>query len=242
MSNVIVNIDTKSVVDNLTALEQTQLPRVMRNTINKLANMSQEAERKGLIERLNLKRATWVLNGIYISKQGRATKADWSCTIEVEEHRAFLERMETGETHFPINGRKYLAIPNRAVLPGIVSRDNPLAVRNLNLRPDSAGQVKGDAGTFMIKTEKGGLILQRLADANYKNAGTTKRLKQMERMNKTRNAETGNRILYTLVSRSSVPVKLRFVETVTKTVNDNFQSVFNSQMELAIDSVVKTGM
>ena len=68
----IIRVDTAAIFESLTGLEQIQLPFAMSLGLNRVANIGQKAERDRLTAVFKLRRAPWILQGVYISKADRA--------------------------------------------------------------------------------------------------------------------------------------------------------------------------
>jgi hypothetical protein len=244
-----VAIDPHAVLGLLSDVEKKQLPYATMRALNSTANIAQAAEKAHIQQAFRLRRAPFVLmNAAKIYKVDRARKDQWGVVIRVDAAVAnFLNRTERGDDHTPTRGH-WLFKPNSNVFADkIILRSNPL--HPANLRFDSKG--RGPLGTFMVRSNgkaKGPLILQRVgkgargiaqsisrgglrgpagrgADGRYTKGEAVKGIRR-----------GGVRMLYQLVARSRVPVKLQFVDTITRTV----YTAWPSEMQKAMSEAMRT--
>lgn len=226
-------VDPTPVLEALGDLAEKQAPYAVSLALNRTANAAQKAEREHIRSVFRLRRESYVLKGIYISKADRATKSSRVVTIQVLPDRDYLERMEEGGSKWPTKGR-WIWKPNPKVFPGIIGRSNPLNPHNLKFDANWHGNER----TFMIKPKAGGhdgpLVLQRI-NALKGREGTLRddkgryrkdeaRAKALRRARHRHRKSTGRRgngetrMLYMLVSRTTVPAKLQFVSVIKNTV------------------------
>jgi hypothetical protein len=223
-------VNPDSVLGLLSDVEKRQLPFAAAKALNRVANVGQQAEQNRVRQAFRLRRAPFVLQNVAkIYKVDRATKDSWGVMIRVDATVAsFLNRTETGEDHIPT--RHWLWKPNSTVFADkIILRSNPL--HPANLRFDARG--RGNLGTFMIHPKngkQGPLVLQRVAKGvrgiaqslarggmrGPAGRGADGRYTRGEAIKGVRRG--GVRMLYQLVSRSHVPMKLEFVNTITNAV------------------------
>lgn len=158
-----VQIDPSAVLKRLDGFEN-QAGYAMSLALNRVANLAQEAQREQMKQAFKLRRETFVLRGVKISKADRASKSTWRVVIQVAypDDRRFMHEHEKGGERQRHGGR-YLWQPNATVFKGIITRSNPLHPKNLKMRKTPAGQIKGDHRTFMVRTQSGQrLVLQRI--------------------------------------------------------------------------------
>jgi hypothetical protein len=230
----------------LTDAQERQIPFAVSRALNLIANDAQKAEREHIQSNFHIRRP-WVLQGVYISKTDRATKSSWRVTIQIQEDRDFLNRFERGDTKFPLHS-KWLWIPNPDVFKNqVIPGSSPLAPKALHFQRTPGGEMHGDQRTFMVKGKKAPLVLQRMSSSGR---GVTQQLGEGFRSGpKGRDASTGRftkgeaskrmrrggvRMLYILVSRSRIPVRLAFVETIANTVNDGWVARMQESMDYAM--------
>jgi hypothetical protein len=236
-----VRVDVSGGVGFLTDTQQTQVPYALMLALNQTANDAQEAERYRMKQGLRLQRETFNLNGIYIDNRDRATKSKPSVIIQVQASRNYLDKLEEGGFKLPTSGR-WIWKPDPDAFKGKVIPEN--------MRPKAlhfhtvGGNVIGEQRTFMLKTSYGAVVKQRVTSV-----GTRRDLRKLtldnlktgmgphgkkEKYSLTRTE--GVRTLYRLVDRVSVPVKLEFVETVSRTARDVFPGRFQEAMGEAMRS------
>lgn len=243
---ITVRIDPSAVLKQLEGFEN-QAGYAMSLALNRLANLAQEAQREHMKQAFKLRRETFVLRGVKISKADRASKTSWRVVIQVAypDDRRFMHEHEKGGERQRHGGR-YLWQPNATVFRGVITRANPLAPKNLKMRKTPAGQIKGEHRTFMVRTQQGQrLVLQRIGKdqahpgftassikgLTLKNFGTGKRgqLKQAR-------PKAAMRLLYRLVDRVRVPAELEFVKTVGRTVQAQWEKQAASAARKAIET------
>lgn len=242
-----VNVDISGALGLMSAWEE-QIPYAVSLALNRTANDAQVAERERLKEVFRLRRESFNLQGIYIAKTDRASKDSWRVVIQVQADRYYLDKFEEGGFKLPVKGR-WIWKPNPAVFKDqIITGSNPLNPHNLTFQR-RGGQMIGNEQTFMIKTNKSGqlLVMQRvdrtLASRSKRVMGKLSLDNFQGGMGPRAKGEKyalhrtdGTRMLYQLVERVSVPAKLEFVETVTRTV----QEAFPDRMREAIKDAIRT--
>jgi hypothetical protein len=231
--NINIEIDNREIQNQLHDLGYgKQVPFALSKSLNALGKIVQKDIRAGIESRFKLNRKTWVLNTIKINKENWANKNKLEITISVIDQAQFLKDMEQGGPHIPGFGRKLLALPNPIIFRGKpILKTNSLAIANLNLHKTPRG-VEGDQGTYIIKPRNTagllkGLILQ------------TNALTQKGKRLKGTSKSTNNRVLYTLISRTHRPAKLRFVITAQTSVQSNWQPAFAKNIQEAIRTARK---
>lgn len=226
-----VKIDPSAVYRQLGVFGERQAPYALSLALNRLANKAQAAERERLKSAFTLRRVDWNLQGIYISKADRATKTSWKVVIQVQGNRSYLNKFEQGGEKLPQFGRHTLAVPNSQVFRGgFVPKDSPLRPKALHLK--RFGQAwRGDQGTFVApmrgRTGEQG-IFQRLGKTEKGRQKTNRRVKGRE------GTDSNVRLLYTLVQRVPIKAKLEFINTVTGTIDREWQQTVNDAVREAL--------
>jgi hypothetical protein len=246
-----IKVHTAKCLTELTETKERHIPFAVSRALNLLANDAQNAEREHIQANFKVRRP-WVLQGVYISKADRATKTSWAVTIQIQGDRDFLNRFERGDTKFPLHG-KWLWLPNRDVFGDqVISRSNPLHPKNLHFEPDpKGGEMQGNSRTFMVHGtgKRGPLVLQRMSSSGK---GVTQRIGEGFRTGPAgRNTSSGRftngeaskhmrrggvRMLYVLISRAKIPVRLKFVETITSTVESQWSSRLTESISYALNT------
>lgn len=240
-----IRVDPSGGLGIVTDTKERQIPYAMQLALNWTANDAQDAEQYRLKSGFKLQREAFNLRGIYIDNKDRATKKDWSVTIQVQASRDYLDKMEDGGYKLPTHGR-WIWKPNPDVFKGKVI---PAKLRPSALNFQSVGKnLIGDQRTFMVKAKNNqNLVLQRV------DAGLAKGSKRImgkitldnfkggmgprtKREKYTLSRTAGTRMLYQLVDRVSVPMKLEFVDTVTQTVTAVWPARFQEAMDKAMDT------
>ena len=235
-----VKVDLSQTNDFFRHIEDRQVPFAMSLALNRVAVVGQQAEQDRLKSTFKLRRETWNLQGIYISKTDRATKSSWVVVIQVQDSRSHLNKFETEGEHVPHHG-KSLFIPNPEVFKSkVIGRDNLLAPKNLHLHSDGKGRIIGDQSSFLVRSPKGAFVLQHqqavhkgFTKASLKGMSLDRPDKALKAKKGTRDA--GARLLYTLKSRVSVPLKLAF----TSTIADKITTAWPDVAAQAIDEAIR---
>lgn len=227
--NLRFTIDTRQVETYLYNIgKEDQLGFAVSLAINRILNMIQLAVMEDMQAKIDFRRLAFNLRAIKINPQDRATKHKLLGIIHIDPIASNLLRLETGSDHIPINGRKYLPVPNPTVFGNkVITKDNPLQIGNLKLRDTPFG-TKGDQGTFLIESGGKPFVIQRTKKAGSKGKGK-----------KGTNKETGTRLLYSLVQRTTTPVKLNFRAIATKIVNQHFREELIKAVNRAISTAKK---
>ena len=232
--NVQMSINTKEVIEYLQEVGYgRQTEYVISKGLNTLANKIQATIRQRIEQKFKLRRRQWILNRVYISKEDRATKTNWSVTIQIKEDNNILSKFEEGGDKVAINGKKYLAIPNDRVFKGkIIRGTDPLRIQNLQLK-NVGSNMEGDLGTYLTHDKDTGtpIIAQRI-EKGMKGRGISKR---------GLNKHFGSRILYTLVKKSKIPARLEFVKTAQEVADKETNAIFNDVLQQAIQSAKRRG-
>ncbi len=243
-----LRVDPSKALGSLTDAQEQQLPFAVALAINRTANDAQEAERYRLKASFKLRRESFNLRGVYISKQDRANKSTWRAVIQIQADRDYLNKFEQGGEQIP-HGR-YRWIPNRDVFKSrIIGAGDPLNPKNLKFHKDPSGRMLGNERTFMVRTKGNGqlLVLQRedrrltkgskgrlgkLTLDNFKGGQGPATKKQKLSLQRT----AGVRMLYRLTTRYKVRAQLEFYDTVSRTVQD----VFPARMREAMDQAMRS--
>ena len=79
-------------------LDAKQIPWMMTLALNKVANAAQQKQREHIKRAFQLRRESFVLRGVYISKADRASKTSWRVVIQLAypDQRHFLDQHEEG--------------------------------------------------------------------------------------------------------------------------------------------------
>jgi len=237
-----------------------QVPFGMARALNWMANEAQAAQRSGMMDRFNIRRADWNMRAIKIDKADRATKTSWRVIMQVDPRAFHLDKFEEEGIHEPFNGRHYLWVPNEAVFKNrIIRADDLLYPKKLQLGhvqgPKTKGSksegyaIRGLQRTFMIKTANGPIVLQRTGSASSRPllSESTKRLNKLSLDNYgssaryrirrwKKNTEDTTRKLYQLKERVTVPLKLEFFPTIQNTVQARGEILFRKSMDMALSS------
>lgn len=227
------------------AQAQEQLPYAMSVALNRVAIDGQKAEQARLRQAFTLRREQFVIRGIKIEKLDRATKTTWRVVISIPAAQDFLSKFEEGTPKVPRQG-KWLWIPNSNVFKNkIINRGDPLHPKNLHFHKSKGGQLQGDQRTFMIKSKAGKPIVVQRVDQGLKkgsaaimramtldnvHTGMGPRMKKQKAISRT----GGTRLLYTLVSKVSTPVRLEFVNTITREVMRTWPERMNEAVRQAL--------
>ena len=198
---------------------------------------------------LHLRRESWVLRTIKIDRTD-LSKTSWSVVIYIQKE--FLEvanRLNTGEDHLPTWGQ-YFCVPNESVFNRkIISSDNPLHPSQIRLTRHGDRWTSSDnSGIFMIHSKATGtpLMMQRTSRtgkgvaqsirAGVRHAAGERNASGQFTQGKVIRGRRpgGTRILYTLVKRSRVPAKLEFYETITNSVNNNWENEMQQELTKAL--------
>ena len=235
------SIDSQALRSVLQDVELRQIPYIMKIGMNALGDRAQREMREGLKARFDLKRETWNLRAIKIDKQGRASKSLWRVIIQVDPRASYLDKFEEEGYHHPFGGRNYLWVPNAAVFrKRIIQASNQLHPKALDMHREG-GRIIGQQRTFMIRTAKGPMVLQRLG----KGSGTHFKESSIKRLTLdsfgkkrggklTKEKGKGTQVLYVLRERVKVPLKLEFVWTVSKAVREHATPIFREAVGKAM--------
>jgi hypothetical protein len=248
-----VKVDPQAALGWLSDLQQRQIPFAISLGLNWISTDAQTAERERLKRAFKLRREAFNLRGVKIARGDRATKTSQCVIIQVAQETQYLEKFESDGMKVPVGGRRYLWIPNDKVFKNkVISPDDPLRPRKLNLHRDPHGRIIGDQRTFMIHTQNGQtLVLQRTGKSGHKGfkAGSMKGLsldnvatgmgprQRTDRALQPRKVRYGDQAtikLYTLKARVRVPVKLEFFSTISKSVESTSVSRFRQAMDQAM--------
>lgn len=217
-----VNVNTDGLFAMLDGVIK-QFPFAASLALNKVANAAVEAERKGIKERFHIRRA-WVLQGIQIIK--RADKSSLNVIIGVLKDRDFLNYAEAGTSNRTAMGGMYQWVPNQQYFNNkIIMPTNPLHPSNM-----AFVKGRGPLNTSLIQNNGHPLVLQRVSNVTAK--GRTRKGKSQI----GRNKDTGNRVLYFLIKRTKVPAKLKFIETITTTVNEQWVASMQEAVTKALST------
>ena len=242
MSGIRVHVDPRAVLGWLSDAQERQLPFAVSLALNRVANQAQVAERENLKRSFKLRRESFVLKGVKISKQDRATKSSWRVTIQLAypDDRHFLDQHEVGGYRTRYGGKR-LWQPNPEVFASkVIGRANPLHPKNLRLAKDKSGRVVGQERTFLVRVKSAVLVLQRVDRRLTK--GSARRLKGLTLDNvqtgmgphtkKSRGISRtgGTRLLYRLVERVKLPARLQFVSTIGGVAQSQFPEALRAAM------------
>lgn len=198
-----VKIDPAIALEWLSNMPE-QVNFAMSKAISNLMKLIQDAIRGDMQSKIKFTQLAFELRAIKISQFAR--KDNLLGVIEIDPKASNLVRLETAQPHIPINGRKFLPIPNAVVFNGgVVKPSNPLSIAKLSLHPTPGGGLKGALGTYTAAGNgKAPVIIQRVAK-------TAKGVKAPKGSKKGLDKTKGTRRLYTLVKSSKTPQKLNFM-------------------------------
>ncbi len=248
MSGIRVKVDPRAVLGWLSDAQEKQLPFAVSLALNRVANQAQQAERESIKRSFKLRRESFVLKGVKILKQDRATKSSWTVTIQLAypDDRHFLDQHEVGGYRTRYSGKR-LWQPNPDVFSSkIIGRSNPLHPKNLKLAKDKSGRIVGQERTFLVRSKGRVLVLQRVDRRLTK--PSARRLKGLTldnvqtgmgphtKKSKGINRTGGTRLLYRLVERVRLPARLQFVPTIGGVA----QAQFPEALRLALADALRT--
>lgn len=225
-----IKINPREVLTNLNEIQEKQLPFAVSKSLNQLANIVQKDIRSNMEQHFQFKsgRKSWVLQGVYISKEDRASKTNWSVKIQIQDARTFLEKFELGGEVFPVNGKNMIAIPNSQVFgKKVIPATDPLRLHNLALHT-VGNRMEGLQNTFTIKGKDGSIIVLQ---------NITKGTKKKD--SKGVSGYNNNRTIWTLVKRVKAPAKLEFIKTADETVRSNMVNVLEQNLADAVKTAKK---
>lgn len=245
-----INVDARTVLANLSDVQENQLPFAVSLALNRVANDAQAAERQKIRGRFHLRHETFVLNTIKIAKTDRATKSSWFVVISIPVDRNELAKFEEGGFKTATKG-KWVWEPNKDVFGDVpIQSGNSLAVKNLHFARTPGGEMQGNERTFMIHGKKGPLILQRTdkstkgvaqrINSGFKHgtkgreAGSGRFTLGEKLKGRAAQRKGGTRILYTLVQRVSLPIHLEFVDTISRTAYAQWLPRMTEAMDQAL--------
>lgn len=223
MTLVNLSVDTTTVFNSIDEYKR-QYPYAVSVALNSLATKAVEDMREGVKQRFHIRRP-WTLQGIKI--MNRATKAILVVTIGIDSKRSFLEIAELGTSSRSPLHSQYQWVPNpQAFNYKVITASNPLHPNNLQFVNG-----RGPLNTAYIKNVGGNpLVVQRVE--NKTALGRSRRGKSQI----GRDSGTGNRVLFFLHKTTKVPMKLRFIDTITRSVNSNWNTVMNNAINKAMAS------
>jgi hypothetical protein len=247
MSGITVRVDPRAVLGWLSDAEQRQLPFAVSLALNRVANVAQQAEREQIKKVFKLRRESFVLRGVKIEKQDRASKSSWRVIIQIAypDERTFLNQHEVGGYRTRFEGKR-LWKPNPDVFQSkVIGRANPLHPKNLKLHKDKGGRIVGEQRTFLVRSKGKVLILQRgdrrLTKASARRlggltldnvaTGMGPRMRKQKAITRT----DGTRLLYMLVQRTRIPARLQFVGTIGGVA----QAAFPEALRLALADALR---
>jgi len=234
-----ITIDTSSAVKALTEIGRPdQIAFAVSNAINRVLNLIQDAVRGDMYSRLELRKVAWNLRQVKISKANRATASKLVGQVEINPEAYNLIRLNTGQDHLPLNGQKYVPIPNAEVFgKKVILKGNPLSISSLALHQGPKGLV-GNQNTFVVdKPGQTALVLQR--QAGIMGPHTKKEAKGVAKAQKGRSNKTGNRVLYTLVPSVRTPKKVDFFLLAKRVVEQSLRQCMTEAIQLSINTMKK---
>lgn len=244
-----IRVDPAGGLGILTNAQERQIPFAVALALNLTANDAQGSERYRVESNFKLTRKDFNLKGIYIDNADRARKDSWRVVIQVQASRDYLDKFEAGGYKLPTHGR-WIWKPNPKVFGGRVIPDN-LRPKALNFQR-RGGAMVGNERTFMVKAKNNlPIVLQRVdrgldkrsirnmrrMDLDSLKAGMGPQTRAQSRKEKySLRRNEGTRMLYQLVDRVTVPVKLEFVATVGQAVEASWPGRFQEAMQRAMGS------
>lgn len=211
-----IDVDFKSFMRDMTALQQEQIPFALKNGLNATALAVQTAERRRLREVFTIRQDVWADRSIKMTHF--ATKAERWATVAISppgraDRSDILGKFETESSKQSIAGR-HVAIPiaARRNKKDIVTKANRPSA--LHLRKEG-NRVVGDKRTFLVNLKDGRqLILQRTG----------------------RGRRSDLRALFYLVERVQLTPDLHYMLTAEGTITREW----NGLMEAALDQALRT--
>jgi len=242
MSGIRVRIDPRAVLGWLSDAQERQLPFAVSLALNRTANKAQAAEREHMKQAFKLRRESFVLRGVKIAKQDRASKSSWRVVIQLAypDDRPFLDQHEEGGYRTRYTGKR-LWQPNPEVFQSkVIGRGNPLHPKNLKLAKDKGGRIVGENRTFLVRAKSQVLVLQRVDRRLTKTSARRLRGLTLDNVavgmgphtRKTRSISRtgGTRLLYRLVERVRIPADLKFVSTISGSAMAEFPATLRAAM------------
>ncbi len=224
-----IRVDTKEAEDYLTRLNQdNQLAFAVSKATNNLLKLIQSAIQGDMRARVNLRRVAFNLQGIKVFKWSK--KRDLLGILGIDPRLNNLIRLQTGQDHIPLNGRKYISVPNPVVFGNrIILKTNPLKASNLGLHDTPQG-IQGNNGTFLVHPKDGSepIILQRTQKANLKKKGK-----------KGTDKGTGVRLLHFLRRSTKTTKKIDFYGIAYNIINTHLKDELIKACDEAIKSARK---
>lgn len=196
------------------------------NALNDTAFEFRDTERRGLGERMTIRR-DFVLQGIQIPRDGKATRDHLVAEAEVEPKREFLAKFEKGGTKTPRGGGD-LAIPEaaRPSLQDLIPKR--LRPRNLQIADGPAQTIgfrkKGGVRRGRVRQKGQGLFRTFLIE----NVGIFQRV--------GRGAGSTTRLLYSFTPHAQIYPELRFFETAQMVAEQSFNKHFQRRFIEALGS------
>lgn len=213
-----VVLDPEDLVAELDDFGRRQLPYATALALNKVGFSFQEAQQAGLEDRMRLRRATFVKQGIYFPREQRADyrRGELAATVSIEPKRDFLAKFEQGGWKAPRAARR-LAIPieARRTKSDVVSAGDRLGALGFRLHGRSARATvgRGLKRTFSIRFPDGrGYIFRRTG----------------------RGRRSDLKLLYLFRPRVAIPASLGFHDTAEATARARFVDAFVESFDQAM--------
>lgn len=218
-----IEIDDKAALRTIGSVVR-QISFAASQALNDVAFEFRDTERRGLAERMTIRRE-FVLQGIQVPREGRATRDHLVAEVEVEHKRDFLAKLEEGGVKTPRGGGS-LAIPKAA-------RPTPQSLIPNSLRPLQLQIAKGTAQGIAFR-RKGSKAFQKLGPFSLrgirrKNQGLLRSF-LIEDVGIFQRIGPGGgssvRLLYSFTPRAQIPPDLRFYETALDVAHRSFSNHF----------------
>lgn len=201
-----------------------QVPFALKNTIASLLKAGQEAERARMAQVFTLRRKDFARLSVKITEFPTKTKLVGEVAISSPGGRSdIFGKFETGADKVPHNGRQFLAVPRT----GSLVKKRKSSIVPDQLRP-AALKHSLTLRTFVKPFRKdpsklGIFAVDRAAEARARRTG------------KKRDANRARpTLLFTLIEEAPIADSLKFVDTVTKTINRELATTFEQEFARAV--------
>lgn len=203
-----------------------QIDFATANALNDTAFEFRDAERKGISERMTVRRE-FVVQGIQVPREGRARRDHLVAEVEVEAKRDFLAKFEKGGTKRPRDGHS-LAVPEDA-------RPSPRELIPKRLRPRALQVADGPAQTISFR--KNGTIRRGKVRQKGQGLFRTFLIEGMGIFQRVgRGGGSSVRLLYAFTPQAQIDPELRFFETARDVFDRSFSKHFQRRFLEALRS------
>lgn len=191
-----------------------QLKFALSVGINETTKAAQKAQREAMAQNFTVRRKPWVDRSVKISKFAKKTDLEAELRIQAPgdpSRSDILTQHEKGGTKTPRGRSIAVPVEVRRGKTGVVSKG--MRPRALNFEPVGPNVMKGDKRTFLIRKPGGrGVILQRVGSG----------------------ARAAMRVLFAFLPRAPLKPRLKFEETVVRTVRAEAPKQFRAALAKAM--------